>query len=303
MIEKRSGLAFGIGAYAFWGLLPLYWPLLEPAGSLEVLASRFVWSLVFVAVSLVVIRRWRSFARIVRNPRLMGFLTLATFTIAINWGVYIFGVTHGHVVDTSLGYFINPLVTVLLGVFVLAEKLRPAQWAALAIGATAVAILALNYGRPPWIALTLALSFGCYGLIKKTVSLGTFDGLGAETLIGTPIALGYLIWLQANGALDFGHVGMVHTLLMMGAGIATAIPLLLFGAAATRLSLTKLGILQYLNPVLQFLLGLLVLGEHMSSARWTGFVLVWVALSIFTVDAVRARRRTLRDPCVIPRRT
>lgn len=293
--RSGSGLAFGVAAYLCWGLFPLYWPLLEPAGPLEVLASRFVWSLVFVAVALTLLRHWREFGRIFTSARLMGLLTVAATTIATNWGVYIYGVTHGHVVETSLGYFINPLVTVLLGVFVLGEKLRPAQWVALVVGAIAVVILAVNYGRPPWIALVLAFSFGCYGFVKKTANVGTFNSLGMETLIGSPVALGFMIWLQINGTATFGHEGPTHTVLMMGAGVVTAIPLLLFGAAAIRLSLTHLGLLQYLNPALQFLLGLIVFGEQMSGVRWAGFVLVWLALSIFTIDAVHARRRVLRE--------
>lgn len=294
MDQRAGGLGFGLGAYVCWGLFPLYWPLLEPAGSLEVLATRFVWSLVFVSLALTLIRSWRRFAHIFTNAKQMGLLAVATATIAINWGVFIYGVTHGHVVETSLGYFINPLVTVLLGVFILGEKLRIPQWCALGIGALAVAILTINYGRPPWIALTLAFSFGCYGYVKKTVDLPTFDSLGMETLLGTPIALGYLVWLQADGSLVFGHEGVIHTVLMMGAGIVTALPLLLFGAAATRLSLTHLGLLQYVNPVMQFLIGLIVFGEDMSAPRWIGFVLVWFALSIFSIDAVYSRRQDLR---------
>lgn len=295
MNQSSGGLAYGVGAYIFWGLFPLYWPLLEPAGSLEVLAMRFVWSLVFVAIALTLMRHWRSFARVFRSARLMGLLTVAAVMIASNWGTYIYGVTHGHVVEVSLGYFINPLVTVLLGVFVLGERLRPTQWVALSLGAVAVIILTVDYGRPPWIALILAFSFGCYGFVKKTAALDSFDSLGMETLIGTPVALAYVIWLQMTGDLVFGHEGVLHTVLMMGAGVVTAIPLLLFGAAATRLTLTQLGLLQYINPVMQFLLGLLIFNEHMSFVRWAGFVLVWLALVIFTVDAVRARRRVLRE--------
>ncbi|WP_375003757.1 EamA family transporter RarD [Aeromicrobium sp. CTD01-1L150] len=290
-----GGLAFGAGAYLCWGFFPLYWPLLDPAGSLEVLAHRIVWSLVFVLVCIAATRRWRRFAAIARNRRVMFFLALASVAIALNWGGFIYGVNSGHVVEVSLGYFINPLVTVLLGVLVLKETLRPAQWVAVSIGAVAVVILTVDYGRPPWIALLLAGSFASYGFLKKRASLGAFEGLGMETLILTPVALGFLLALQLRGELTFGHAGLSNALLLALTGVVTAIPLLMFGAAATRLSLSTIGLLQYLAPVLQFILGLLVFGEQMSGARWAGFVLVWSGLAIFTIDAIGNRRRILRQ--------
>lgn len=287
-------MTLGVAAYLCWGFFPLYWPLLEPAGALEILAHRIVWSLGFVLVLIAVTGRWAAFVAISRNRRLMLALAVASVTIALNWGGFIYGVTNGHVIETSLGYFINPLVTVLLGVFVLRETLRPAQWVAVGIGGAAVVVLAVDYGRPPWVALLVAFSFATYGFLKKKAAIGTFEGLGMETLILAPFALAFLVVLQLRGDMAFGHEGAGNVLLLVGTGVVTSIPLLLFGAAATRLSLSTVGLLQYLGPVLQFILGLLVFDESMSAARWAGFVLVWTALVIFTVDAVRSRQRTLR---------
>ncbi len=292
--QGRAGIWFGVGAYLCWGFFPLYWPLLDPASPLEVLAHRFVWSMVFVLLALAVTGGWRRMAAIARDRRLMVILTAAACVISINWGTFIYGVTSGHVVETSLGYFINPLVTVLLGVFVLKETLRPVQWAAVAIGAIAVVVLTVDHGRLPWVALALAGSFAAYGFLKKKADLGAFESLGMETAILTPVALAYLVVLQTTGELTFGHHGLDNALLLVGTGIVTAIPLLLFGAAATRLSLTTIGLLQYLGPFLQFVLGLTVFDESMTPARWAGFVLVWSALVVFTVDGVLNRRRALR---------
>lgn len=283
----------GAGAYLCWGLFPLYWPLLDPAGSLEALAHRIVWSLVFVGLLLTVTHRWEAFRDIWRDRRRVVFLGFASVVIALNWGAFIYGVTHEKVIETSLGYFINPLVTVLLGVFVLHETLRRAQWVAVAIGAVAVVILTVDYGRLPWVALTVAFSFATYGFLKKKAQLGAVEALGAETLLLTPIAFAYLGVLQANGSLAFGHEGVPNALLLAGTGIITAIPLLMFGGAATRLRLTSIGLLQYLAPILQFVFGVLLFQEPMGTARWIGFVLVWIALVIFTVDVLRGRRRVL----------
>jgi chloramphenicol-sensitive protein RarD len=260
-----------------------------------VLAHRFVWSMLFVLVALVLVGKWRTFLAIARDRRMMLILTAASITIAGNWGGFIWGVTHGHVIETSLGYFINPLVTVLLAVFVLKETLRPAQWAAVAVGTVAVVVLAVDYGRPPWIALLVAFTFAAYGFLKKKANLGSFEGLGMETAILFPVALSFLVVLQLRGELTFGHEGPGNVALLIGTGVVTAIPLLLFGAAATRLSLSTIGILQYLGPIIQFLSGLLIFGEDMTSARWGGFVIVWLALVIFTIDAITNRRRVLRQ--------
>lgn len=292
---RPGGLAYGVAAYLCWGFFPLYWPLLEPARPLEVLAHRIVWSLLFVLVLVTATRRWPLLRAIARDRTMMVFLALASVTIALNWGGFIYGVTSGHVIETSLGYFINPLVTVLLGVFVLKETLRPAQWVAVGVGAVAVVVLTVDYGRLPWIALLVAGSFAVYGFLKKRASLGTIEGLGMETMILAPVALAFLVVLQLRGDLTFGHAGTGNALLLAGTGVVTAIPLLLFGAAATRLNLSTIGLLQYLGPVGQFLLGLFVFDESMTTARWVGFVLVWSALVVFTVDAIVNRRRVLRQ--------
>jgi chloramphenicol-sensitive protein RarD len=293
--ESRSGLAMGAGAYLCWGLFPLYWPLLDPAGSIEALAHRIVWSLVVVALLLTITSRWSAFRAIWRNRRRVLFLALASVVIAINWGAFIYGVTNDKVIETSLGYFINPLVTVLLGVFVLQETLRRAQWVAVGIGALAVVILTVDYGRLPYVALTVAFSFATYGYLKKQANLGAVEALAAETLILTPVALAYLAVLEANGTAAFGHEGVSNALLLAGTGIITTIPLLLFGGGATRLRLSSMGLLQYLAPTLQFVFGLLIFHEPMGSARWVGFVLVWVALVIFTVDILSGGRRRRRE--------
>lgn len=293
--QSRSGLTYGAAAYVCWGLFPLYWPLLQPAGALEVLAHRVVWSLVFCIGLLTVAHRWSAFGTIVRNPRQLVWLALASVVIAINWGGFIWGVNNGHVIEVSLGYFINPLVTVLLGVFVLHETLRRAQWMAVGLGAVAVVILTVDYGRPPWLALTVSGSFAIYGFLKKRANLGAVEALAVETAILFPFAIAFLLTLQFRDELVFGHHGAGNLALLMGTGVVTAIPLLLFGAAATRLALSTIGLLQYLGPILQFILGLTVFGEEMGSARWFGFVLVWLALVVFTVDAWRSRRRSLRQ--------
>jgi chloramphenicol-sensitive protein RarD len=294
--DSRNGVAFGVAAYLCWGFFPLYWPLLDPASSLEVLAHRFVWSMVFVLVAITAMGKWSTFLTIARDRRMMLILTGASVTIAVNWGGFIYGVTNGHVIETSLGYFINPLVTVLLAVFALKETLRPVQWAAIAIGASAVVVLTVDYGRLPWIALLVAFSFAIYGFLKKKADLGAFEGLGMETAILFPVALTFLVALQLRGQLTFGHDGPGNVALLVGTGVVTAIPLLLFGAAATRLSLTTIGLLQYLGPIIQFIVGLTIFHEDMTSARWVGFVLVWVALVVFTLDAINTRRRLVRHP-------
>jgi chloramphenicol-sensitive protein RarD len=291
---SQNGILFGVGAYLCWGFFPLYWPLLDPAGSLEVLAHRFVWSMVFVLVAITATGRWSRFIAIARDRRLMLILAAAAVVIALNWGGFIYGVTHDHVIETSLGYFINPLITVLLGVFVLRETLRPTQWAAVGIGTVAVIVLTIDYGRLPWIALLVGFSFAAYGFLKKKANLGAFEGLGMETLILTPVALAYLLALQLRGTLSFGHEGSLNVVLLIATGIVTAIPLLMFGAAATRLSLTTIGLLQYLGPFIQFILGLTLFNEAMTPARWAGFMLVWLALVVFTVDGLANRRKAMK---------
>lgn len=291
--DAGRGVALGAAAYLMWGLFPLYFPLLEPAGSLEILAHRVVWSTLTVGVLVLLLRLRSTLAEVLRDRRTVVLLCLAALAISVNWGAYIYGVTSGRVVETALGYFINPLVTVLMGVVVLNERLRPLQWAALAVAAVAVVVLALAYGRPPWVAIVLALSFACYGLAKKTASVGAVESLAVETAVLAPLALGFLLFIGLAGTAEAGRHGVGHALLFTTTGIVTAVPLICFGAAATRVPLSTIGLLQYLAPVLQFLLGVLWFREEMPAARWVGFVLVWIALVVFTAEALTHRRRQL----------
>ncbi|MDP9497311.1 MAG: EamA family transporter RarD [Actinomycetota bacterium] len=294
MDETRRGTLYGAAAYGLWGLFPLYWPLLEPSGPVEVLAHRVLWSLVVVAVLLRLVGRARTVREVVRDRGRLLRLAIAAVAIGVNWGAYIYGVTSGHVVETSLGYFVNPLVTVLLGVFVLGETLRPVQWTALGLAAVAVVVLTVEAGRPPWLALVLALSFALYGLLKKTTGVGAVEGLAVETAVLAPVAAAYLVVLGAQGGSTFGTLGAGHALLIATTGIVTAVPLLAFGAAARRVPLTTLGLLQYLAPTIQFLLGVLLLGEPLGVVQLVGFSLVWLALALFTADLLTHARRAAR---------
>jgi chloramphenicol-sensitive protein RarD len=293
--QLRRGYIFGFAAYTCWGFFPLYWKWLEPAGPVEILAHRIVWSAAFVALLLLAMRNWRFLKPLLRRPRTLAGISLAAVVIAANWGMYIYGVNSNQVVETSLGYFINPLVTVLLGVAVLRERLRAAQWAALGVGAVAVAVLTLDYGRLPWIALTLAASFATYGLIKKSLALPAAEGLFVESVALAGPALAYLGWLMAHHRSTFGHVSVLQTTLLVLAGAVTAIPLLLFAGAANRIPLSALGLLQYLTPTMQLGIGVLVYHEPMPPARLAGFALVWVALVVFTWDGIRNARRLARQ--------
>ncbi|MFE6493866.1 EamA family transporter RarD [Streptomyces sp. NPDC057748] len=290
--EQRAGLMSGIGAYGLWGLVPLFWPLLKPAGAIEILAHRMVWSLAFVAVALLALRRWSWIGELVRQPKKLGLISVAAATITVNWGLYIWSVNNGHVVEASLGYFINPLVTIAMGVLLLGERLRPVQWVAVGTGVAAVLVLAIGYGRPPWISLVLAFSFATYGLMKKKVNMGGLESLTAETAVVFVPALGYLLWLGARGESTFTSGGIGHAALLASAGLVTAVPLVLFGAAAIRVPLSTLGLLQYLAPVFQFALGIVYFHEAMPPERWAGFALVWLALTLLTWDAFRTARRT-----------
>jgi chloramphenicol-sensitive protein RarD len=292
--ESSRGFALGAAAYTMWGLFPLYWPLLEPAGAVEILAHRVAWSMLTMLVLVVAVRRTRRLREMLADPRTRRILSVAAVVIAVNWGTFIWGVNNGHVVETSLGYFINPLVTVLMGVVVLSERLRPLQWAALGIAAVAVVGLTVEYGRPPWVALVLAFSFGTYGLAKKKADAGAVESLTFETLVLAPVAVGYIGYLVLTGASEVGPNGAVHLVLVAGTGLLTAVPLICFGAAATRVSMTTLGLLQYLAPTIQFALGVFLFHESMTTLRWAGFGLVWVALVIFTVESLNHRRRSLR---------
>ncbi|MER5702108.1 EamA family transporter RarD [Micromonospora sp. NPDC002296] len=294
MTPLRLGYLYGLGAYLLWGFFPLYFKLLQPAGPLEILAHRIVWSVVFVTLLLAALRNVGFLRALARRPRALAGIVAAAALIALNWGTYIYLVNSERVVETALGYFINPLVSVLLGVTVLRERLRPAQWLALGIGAAAVGVLTVDYGRLPWLALTLAVSFAAYGLVKKRLGLPAAEGLFVESAVLALPALGYLGWLAATGGPAFGHVSAGHTALLVSAGAATAIPLLFFAGAANRLPLTALGMLQYVAPILQLGCGVLIFHEPMPPARLAGFALVWLALVVFTTDALRHARRSRR---------
>jgi chloramphenicol-sensitive protein RarD len=287
--EKRTGLALGFGAYGLWGLFPLFFPLLEPAGWLEILAQRMVWSLVVVIALLAFTTGFAGLRVALRDRRRAGRLMLAGCLITVNWGVYIWGINAGHVVECSLGYFINPLFTILLGVLVLRERLRPAQWAAVGVGAIAVIVIAIDYGRPPWIALILAASFGLYGFLKKQAGVGSADSLAIETSTIFVPAVVTLIVIAARGDMVFGQHGAGNTLLIVSSGVVTVIPLLMFAGATRRLPLSVMGLLQFLTPVLQFVVGVGIRHESVPLAEFVGFGLVWVALIVLSVDALRTR--------------
>lgn len=294
--ERALGLGYGFTAHLLWGFLPLYFVLLAPTGPWELVAWRILLSLVFCALLLTVTRAWRRLGAVFRSARTVWLTVAAGLLIYVNWQVFIIGTLTGHVLETSLGYFINPLVTVLLGVLVLRERLRLTQWIALGIAALAIVVIVVGYGSVPWIALLIALSFGAYGLVKKQVgpSVDAVSGLTLETLWLTPVAAVMLVLVSATTGLTMGTGPWQHTLLLSLVGVITAVPLLLFAAAARRVSLTALGLLQFVTPILQFLTGWLLLGEPMPVERWIGFALVWVALIVLTVDSVLHARRARR---------
>ena len=291
--DTTAGILFGIGAYGLWGLLPLYFFVLAPAGAVEIVANRVVWSLLFCVLLITVTRSWRVLGAAFRNRTVIGPLAIAAILIAVNWLTYTYGVTTGQAVEASLGYFINPLVSVLLGVFVLKEKLRPLQWAAVGIGFIAVGVLTLSYGKLPWIALTLALSFGLYGFVKKRVGprADAITSLTVETIVLAPVAAATMIFLAVSGAASLASNGAGHFWLLVASGVITAVPLLFFGASARRLPMTTIGLLQYFAPVLQFIVALVVFKETMTLDRWIGFGVVWLALLVLTVDMLRTARK------------
>nr|WP_207782807.1 EamA family transporter RarD [Phytoactinopolyspora limicola] len=289
MPGPRSGLVFGFAAYGLWGLLPLYWALLDHVDALEVLANRIVWSLVTVALIVAFTRRLTHLRGLgVRTYALLG---LAGVIVTVNWATFIWAVSQGRVIETSLGYFINPLVTVLVAVIVLRERLRRVQWLAVGIAGIAVVVLTVNYGQLPWIGLTLALTFSFYSLIKKKIQVPAVGSVALETAAVFPFALGLLIFWQFNGDAALGRFNLGTDLLLIGTGVVTALPLLLFAGAARRASLTTLGLMQYLGPSIAFVLGITVFNEEVPAVRFVGFGLVWTALAILTTDALHHRRQ------------
>ena len=292
--HRRSGLVYAISAYVLWGFLPIYFIALAPANAFEIVAWRVVFSLVFCAILLTATRRWVPYSALLRNRRIVLTMGLAGALIYVNWQTYVLATVNGHVVEAALGYFINPIVTVFLGVVVQRERLRPAQWVAVAVSIVAVIVLAIGYGSLPWIALILAFSFGLYGLIKKRVGnqVDAVGGLTLETMWLTPVAIVQLIVVAATAGLTFGTISALHTVLLVGLGVITAIPLLFFAAASRRLPLVYMGFIQYFAPFIQFLVGVVVLHEAMPPERWVGFGIVWLALVILTVDAIAAGRQS-----------
>ena len=289
MKNTKTGLLFGVSAYILWGLFPLYWPLLEPAGALEIVGHRAVWSLVFCVIALSITKAIKPALATMRRPKVFIKLVAATGLISVNWVVYIWATNNGHVVEASLGYYINPIIMIAIGIILLKEKMRKLQWTSVSIAALGVLVLTFDYGRLPWVALALALSWGTYGFIKKQLGLGALEGLGIETAIAAPFYLAYLSWIGVEGSGHFGS-GIGLTLLLIGSGVVTAIPLLLFNGAGNRLPYTVIGLLQFITPTLQFSIGVWVRHEDMPTARWAGFLIIWLALVVLATDLIRSSR-------------
>jgi chloramphenicol-sensitive protein RarD len=303
--SSTTGLLLAILAYLLWGFLPLYFLLLAPANALEIVSWRILLSLVFCAILLTVTRAWSRFWGLLRDRRISLTLLVAGILILVNWLVYVYATLNHEVVQAALGYFTNPIVTVLLGIFVLHERLRPAQWVAIGISGVAVVIIAIGYGAFPWIALALAFSFGLYGLIKKRVGdrVDALSGLTIETLWLAPVAAGQLVLVSLTSGLTIGHVSTLQTVAMLCAGVVTAVPLLLFAGAARRLPLATVGLVQYLTPIMQFLIGVLLLHEAVTPERLLGFVLVWIALILLAIDGYWQRRTGVaRDSSIVTTR-
>jgi chloramphenicol-sensitive protein RarD len=289
MTRFNKGLLFGISAYIIWGLLPLYWQLVEEAGAYEILAHRGIWSLL-ICISLLALRKQLKSAYVmVRSSRTLSLLFLASGLLTINWGVYIWSVTVNRVVEAALGYYITPLINVTFGVLLLREKLRPSQWIAVVLAAAGVVILTLGYGSLPWIALVLAISWGSYSLIKKSLNLGALETLSLETLFAFLPNLVFLFIIQGNGSAEFGSTWTI-SLLLFGAGAATVIPLLLFNGSTTRLPLSTVGLLQYITPTIMFFIGIFINNEDISMTKVIGFAFIWLALAVLSRDLYRSSR-------------
>jgi chloramphenicol-sensitive protein RarD len=296
MRVSRTGIGYGLAAYVIWGLFPLYWPLLDPTPASQILAHRMFWSLIFVAVVLVVRRRWAFISALRSDPRRVGLLVVAAVMISVNWGVYIWATNAGHVVEASLGYFITPLVVIALGVLVLKEHLRRAQWTAVGFGFIAVVVISVGLGHVPWIALSLAASFGSYGLAKKLAQTPAIESMAVETSVMALPAIGFLIFVQVHGTGSFGHIAAGTDLLLISSGIVTVVPLLCFAAATSRVPLTVMGLMQYATPVIQFVIGVAVRHEKVPTSELAGFALVWVALTILGVSELRQWRLSRAQP-------
>ncbi len=287
MSKYRLGLVFGVSAYVLWGLFPLYWPLLDRANSLEIVSHRAVWTFFFCLIALGLTKKLRSAFAVLKVPRLFWTLAFATSLVSINWLTYIWAVNHQHIVDASLGYYINPLVMIAYGTIFLHEKLRKLQWVSVIVAFVGVLILTIDYGRPPWISLTIAISWGSYGFVKKKLGMGSLESLMVETLISLlPYSI-YLFWLSGSGKGQFTH-GWLISILLVGAGAVTAIPLLLFNGATVRLPFSIIGLLQFITPTINFVLGVWVKHESMSLGRWIGFLVIWAALIALGIDLIRS---------------
>ncbi|MGA1402802.1 MAG: EamA family transporter RarD [Candidatus Nanopelagicaceae bacterium] len=289
MTKFNKGLLFGVSAYIIWGLLPLYWKLVEEAGAYEILAHRGIWSLLICLSLLALRKQLKSAYKMVHSSRTLSLLFLASGLLTINWGVYIWSVTVNRVVEAALGYYITPLINVTFGVLLLREKLRPAQWIAVALAAAGVVILTLGYGSLPWIALVLAISWGSYSLIKKSLNLGALETLSLETLFAFLPNLVFLFIIQGNGSAEFGSTWSI-SLLLFGAGAATVIPLLLFNGSTTRLPLSTVGLLQYITPTIMFFIGIYINNEDISTTKVIGFAFIWIALAVLSRDLYRSSR-------------
>ncbi|MFN8051791.1 MAG: EamA family transporter RarD [Acidimicrobiales bacterium] len=298
--EHQVGILAGIASYSLWGLFPLYFHSLEPTGPLEVLAHRIVWSFVMMLVVLAVQRNWSWLADLRRDPRRAALIAAAGLLLSVNWLVYVWAVSVDRVIDASLGYFVNPIVTVAMGVFLLKERVRPLQVGALAFGGAAVLILAVAYGQVPWIALTLAFTFAGYGYLKKKVGLETVASLTAETALLFPLAAGGLLWAFLTGRTAIGNHSAFLDVKLLALGAVTAVPLLLFGVATRRIPLVMIGLLQYLTPWGQLLLGWLHYHEPMPPSRLAGFALIWVALALLAFDGVQSVRASRNEATVAP---
>ena len=287
----KKGILYGIGAYALWGFFPIYWKFLHSVPALQVIGHRIGWSFILLVAFILVTKQWRDFrSAALSSAKTVGIYALAGVLLSINWLVYVWGVNQGFIVETSLGYFINPLLSVMLGVIFLRERLRISQWVPVVIAAIGVVYLTFVYGRPPWIALSLAFSFGFYGLVKKLAPLGSLYGLTLETGIVFPAALVYLAVVEFNGTGSFLHDTPLVNLFLIGAGVVTTVPLLMFASAARQIPLTVVGLLQYIAPTLQFLIGVFIYKEPFDRSHLIGFGVVWVALVIFWVENYLAHR-------------
>ncbi|MEH6651317.1 MAG: EamA family transporter RarD [Motiliproteus sp.] len=290
----NTGVLAAIGAFTLWGFLPLYLKLLDHAGAVEIMAHRIVWSLLFVVFLLSIRRQWRWLLTLRQSPKLIAIACGCAVLLSTNWLTYIWAVTSGHIIEASLGYFINPLLNVLLGMIFLGERLRRGQWLALTIATAGVLYMTIAYGQPPWIALILAFSFGFYGLIRKRSPLGSVEGLTLETVVIVVPALAYLLYLSSQGQAQFGLGSWSDDLLFVGTGIATALPLIWFAYGAQRITLTQLGLLQYIGPSIQMVVAIVVFNESFSGPRVVGFGLIWLALALYSAEGIYNRRKTLK---------